>query len=70
MIKRFRIKNERAKPGEAYQPTDAEHIANILTHGVSILVLYALIFQPYSSILEKICGTALIQVSHTVPLSE
>lgn len=28
-------KNRRAKPHEAYVPTDIEHIANILTHGVS-----------------------------------
>ena len=27
--------NNRAKPGQAYVPTDVEHIANVVTHGVS-----------------------------------
>lgn len=30
----FRLMNPRAKKGEAYKPTDVEHMANIITHGV------------------------------------
>ena len=31
-----RIKNPKALKGQAYQPTDSEHIANIVTHAVCI----------------------------------
>lgn len=30
-------KNERAKGGEAYKPTQIEHIANIITHGIWVV---------------------------------
>lgn len=28
--------NNRAGPGQAYIPTDVEHLANMVTHGVSV----------------------------------
>ncbi|KAL8616050.1 hypothetical protein ACOMHN_064600 [Nucella lapillus] len=42
------LKNERAGPGEAYQPTDLEHIANVITHGAWVLPsLGAMVFMVY-----------------------
>lgn len=32
-----KLKNERAKAGKHYQPTDPEHIANMITHGIWIV---------------------------------
>lgn len=32
-----KLKNEPAQPGQSYQPTDVEHIANIVTHGAWVL---------------------------------
>lgn len=29
------LKNRKALPGEQYQPTDVEHLANVISHGVS-----------------------------------
>ena len=31
-----RFMNSRARPGQAYEPTKFEHIANMVTHGVSL----------------------------------
>ncbi len=31
--------NRRALSGEAYVPTDPEHLANMVTHGVSIIYM-------------------------------
>lgn len=31
--------NEKARPNTAYNPTAIEHVANVITHGVSILYL-------------------------------
>lgn len=30
-------KNDRAKPTEAYRPTQIEHIANVFTHGIWVV---------------------------------
>ncbi|KAL5018780.1 hypothetical protein ScPMuIL_004502 [Solemya velum] len=32
-----RLMNSRAKPGQAYKPTDVEHIANMITHGTWVI---------------------------------
>ncbi|KAK7111244.1 hypothetical protein V1264_010913 [Littorina saxatilis] len=43
-----KLKNERAGPGEAYRPTEVEHIANVVTHGVWVIPsLGAMIFMVY-----------------------
>lgn len=34
-----RMKNKRAKHGEHYVPTDVEHIANMITHGVGYIFI-------------------------------
>ena len=31
--------NEKASPNRAYNPTPIEHIANVVTHGVSVFVI-------------------------------
>ncbi|XP_013404591.1 monocyte to macrophage differentiation factor 2 isoform X2 [Lingula anatina] len=36
-----RLMNCRARPGSAYVPTDVEHIANMVTHGIWILPSFA-----------------------------
>ena len=35
LFDRIKWKNERGRGGEAYKPTDVEHLANIVTHGAS-----------------------------------
>lgn len=43
-----RLKNNPPKPGEAYQPTDVEQIANIITHGAWVIPsALALMFMVY-----------------------
>ena len=36
--------NHRAPKGQAYIPTDIEHIANVVTHGVSTALCYSVSF--------------------------
>ncbi|XP_070183206.1 monocyte to macrophage differentiation factor 2-like isoform X2 [Littorina saxatilis] len=55
------MKNERAGPGEAYQPTEVEHIANVVTHGVWVLPsLGAMIFMVYLATTELHMTAAII----------
>ncbi|KAF0299236.1 Monocyte to macrophage differentiation factor 2 [Amphibalanus amphitrite] len=66
-LRQIKWKNERGRHGEAYKPTDVEHIANIITHGVWILpsIFFALslyresdvYYEAYASV---IYGSALI----------
>lgn len=45
-----RLMNPRAKKGEAYKPTDVEHMANIITHGGCIpLSVLAMLWMLYIS---------------------
>ncbi|KAK3090948.1 hypothetical protein FSP39_015989, partial [Pinctada imbricata] len=45
-----RLKNPRPKKGEAYVPTDVEHIANIITHGGCILpAIFAMLWMLYNA---------------------
>lgn len=45
--------NHRAKPTEAYKPTQIEHIANVLTHGIwvvpSIMATVELVKRSYTT---------------------
>ncbi|XP_037074223.1 monocyte to macrophage differentiation factor 2-like isoform X2 [Pollicipes pollicipes] len=67
IFKQIKWKNDRVRGNEAYVPTDVEHVANILTHGVWILPsvfcatsLYRESDVYYEAYASVIYGTALV----------
>ena len=76
-MRRVRWKNPPALPGQPYQPTRVEHIANILTHGVisayntlhfhSPPPKYSYILQLYLFPVIYRCWVDLISVKTTSP---
>ena len=51
----IRWKNKPAAPNTAYEPTLIEHVANIVTHGVSICYITLEIFNFDDTNLVKSC---------------
>ncbi|KAI8795043.1 monocyte to macrophage differentiation factor 2-like isoform X1 [Biomphalaria glabrata] len=64
-----RLKNRPAEPGQQYQPTDVEHLANVISHGVWILPsVLALIFMVCVSVNGLQVTTTLVYGSALVLL--
>jgi hypothetical protein len=57
------MKNPKALKGQAYQPTDSEHIANIVTHAVCIYLTSHII-----SISKRITEQFEIKLTMNIPL--